>query len=290
MTVVRNEYERGRNNPFELLDEEMMYQVFTKHPYRIPTIGLKEDIEGSTAKKLRGFYDTFYWPSNATLSVYGDVPWSKVEKLVLAHFGIIPAAPHKIPELKVKEPVQTKPRKVHLTKDMGVTIVQNSYKIPEGRHKDFAAVYVAVATLGSGFGSRLQRALVDTGLASGVSTFCMPLFDPGLANITAQCTSMGKPAKVQEVIRTELAKLGNEGVAKDELARVKERILTEAAQERDGVFTEIRVTSEAIAAGDWTLAYSFPKQVAKITSADVRRVVKKYFAPNKETSGVLEPK
>ena len=87
MTVVRNEYEQGRNNPFELLDEEIMYKTFTKHPYRIPTIGTKEDIEHSTAAKLREFYDTYYWPNNATLSVMGNVPWKEVEKLVLKYFA-----------------------------------------------------------------------------------------------------------------------------------------------------------------------------------------------------------
>jgi zinc protease len=73
MTVVRNEYERSRNNPFEIIDEAMMATAFTVHPYRVATIGFKEDIEASTALKLREFYDCFYWPNNATLSILGDV-------------------------------------------------------------------------------------------------------------------------------------------------------------------------------------------------------------------------
>ncbi len=154
MTVVRNEFERSRNNPFELLDEEVMYKAFTKHPYRIPTIGLKEDIEGSTAAKLREFYNVFYWPNNATLSVFGDVTWKEVEREVLKYFGPIPTAPHPIPQLKVHEPKQTAKRSVRVKKAMGVTIAELMYKVPEGRHADFAAVYVLTAIVAGGFASR----------------------------------------------------------------------------------------------------------------------------------------
>jgi zinc protease len=289
MTVVRNEYERSRNNPFELLDEEVMYKTFAKHPYRIPTIGLKEDIEGSTAAKLRKFYDTFYWPNNATLNVFGDVSWLEVERAVLKYFGQIPASTHAIPQLKVREPKQTAKRSVHIKKAMGVTIAELMYKVPEGRHKDFAAVYVLSAILAGGFASRLRQALIDTGLASDVSTACFPLYDPGFAAFTAQCVSNVAPTKVLNIMRKEIAAIAAKGIVKEELVRAKERVLTDAANERDGVFTEMRVTSEATAAGDWTLAYKFPKDVAKLTAGDIQRVAKKYFAPAQETSGILEP-
>lgn len=288
MTVVRNEFERSRNNPFELLDEEVLYKAFAKHPYRIPTIGLKEDIEGSTAAKLREFYNTFYWPNNATLSIFGDVSWKEIEKSVLKYFAPIPTAPHTLPQLKVREPKQLSKRSVHIKKTMGVTIAELMYKVPEGRHKDFAAAYVLTAILAGGFASRLQHALVDTGLASDISHMCFPLYDPGFATFTAQCVSGIQPKKILEVMRKTVASAA-QGVTREELLRAKERILADAANERDGVFTEIRVTSEAIAAGDWTLAYKFPKDVKKLTVADITRVAKKYFTLAQETSGVLEP-
>jgi zinc protease len=289
MTVVRNEFERSRNNPFELLDEEVMYKVFEKHPYRIPTIGLKEDIEGSTAAKLRKFYDIFYWPENATLTVFGDVSWKEVERAVVAHFGAIPKAPHNIPKLKVIEPVQVSSRKVHIKKAMGATIAELSYKIPEGTHADFAAVYVLTSILAGGFAGRMQQHIVDVGLASDIFTFCAPLADPGFANFTAQCVPSVPPAKVLEKMREEIGAVAKGGITKEELLRAKERVLTDAANERDGVMMETRVTSEAIAAGDWTFAYKFPKDVSKLTVADIQRVAKKYFTPAKETSGILEP-
>ena len=171
---------------------------------------------------------------------------------------------------------------------MGVTIAELMYKVPEGRHKDFAAAYVLCAILAGGFASRLRHRLVDTGLASDISTACFPLYDPGFATFTAQCVPTVEPKKVLELMRKEIASVAAEGVSKEELTHAKERILADAAAERDGLFTEMRVTSEAVAAGDWTLAYKFPKDVARLTPADIQRVAKKYFTPAQETSGILE--
>ena len=172
---------------------------------------------------------------------------------------------------------------------MGVTIAELMYKVPEGRHKDFPAVYVLSAILAGGFASRLRQTLVDTGMASDVSTMCFPLYNPGFATLTVQCVPTVSPKKVLMSMQKEVALVLAKGVSKDELTRAKERVLADAAKERDGVFTEMRVTSEAIAAGEWTLAYKFPKEVSKLTTKDIQRVAKKYFSPAQETSGILEP-
>lgn len=289
MTVVRNEFERSRNNPFELLDEEMMYHVFTKHPYRIPTIGLKEDIEASTATKLRKFYDTFYWPNNATLTVMGDVSWSEAEKHILKYFGPIPISPHKIPVSNIREPEQKAARSVSLKKPLGIAIASLAYKVPEGRHKDYPAVQMLATIVAGGFAARLQKSLIDTGLAADVGVMAPALYDPGVATFTAHVAG-NEPKKVLAVMRKEIALLSKTPVALEEIARAQERILAESALERDGIFTEIRAMSESVAAGDWTLCYRLRDEVQKVTAKDIMRVAKKYFVPTKETSGTLTNK
>jgi zinc protease len=72
MTVVRNEYERGENNPAEALEKEIWATAFLAHPYHHSTIGWPSDFEKVPIEKLRAFYDTFYWPNNATVTIIGD--------------------------------------------------------------------------------------------------------------------------------------------------------------------------------------------------------------------------
>lgn len=287
MTVVRNEYERGRNNPFELLDEAVMEKAYVKHPYRIPTIGTKEDIEGSTARKLREFYDTFYWPNNATLMIVGDVPFAQVKRLLLTYFAPIPRSPHAIPARTVREPKQTAARKVSMHKPMGVSIAALYYKICRARDKDYPALVALATIIGGSFGSRLQHALIDTGLAADVSAFAMALYDPGVMNLMAHVAEGAAPAGVLKAMRREIRRVSKEGVTKEELEHAKERILSQSSLERDGAFNQVRAVSEAIAAGDWTLAFSIEEQVAKLRPADVNRAAKKYLTPEGETSGLL---
>ena len=65
MTVVRNEFERGENNDFEVLQKRVMATAFMAHPYHHSTIGWRSEIENVSAEALRKFHDTFYKPNNA---------------------------------------------------------------------------------------------------------------------------------------------------------------------------------------------------------------------------------
>ena len=287
MTVVRNEFERTRNSPFELLDEEVMLKAFSKHPYRIPTIGTKEDIEHSTALKLREFYNTFYWPNNATLSVFGDVPFTEVKRLVLTYFGPIPHSPHKIPEMTTVEPPQTKPLKVLLKKPFGVNIVSLTYKIPRATDPNFPSIYVLGVLLAAGFSSRLQKALVDTGLATDLQLQLPALRDPGVIVFTAHLSDNVVPSKALSVMRRVITELQKTLPHKDELDRAKERLSTQISYERDGVYVDIRAVSESIAAGDWALGYRMEKLISAVLPRDVLRVAKKYLIASQETTGIL---
>lgn len=287
MTVVRNEYERSRNNPYELLDEEIMQTAFTAHPYRIPTIGLKEDIEGSTAGKLREFYDRFYWPNNATIAVFGDVSAAEMERLVVKHFAPIPSSPRPIPQMSAVEPEQMAVRSCEVRKAAGVSIATLAYKIPHATDPDFAPVYMLSTILAGGFSSRLQKALVDRGYASEIAHITPAAFDPIIVSFTGTAAEGTVPDKLLKIMRSEIARVVKSGVETAEVGRARERILSQMAEERDGIFNEIRTVSESIAAGDWTLGYRFEEQVKKTKRTDIDRVAKKYFVPSGETSGVL---
>lgn len=287
MTIVRNEFERSRNNPFEILEEEVLATAFTVHPYRIPTIGTKEDIEASTAAKLREFYDRFYWPNNATLSVFGDVSAKEVESLALKYFGKIPHSPHEIPQMTIVEPEQKKPRSCEVRKPTGVSALQLAYKSPAATNPDFLAVYVFATILAGGFSSRLQKKIVDTGRAAELHLALHPFYDACVASFTAVLGKKYSPKQVLALIKKEVASAVKNGITNAELDRARERLLSEIAEEHDGIFSEIRAVSESIAAGDWTLSYRFEQELKLLKPATVNRIARKYFVPAGETAGTL---
>jgi len=110
MTVVRNEFERGENMPTTALGKDIWATAFQAHPYHHDTIGWRSDIERVPIEKLRAFYDTFYWPDNATVTVIGDFDAAQTLANIKKFYGVIPKSPHPFPQVYTEEPEQTGPR------------------------------------------------------------------------------------------------------------------------------------------------------------------------------------
>ena len=106
MTVVRNEFERGENDPSDVLLKESFAIAFREHPYHHPTIGWRSDIEATSIDRLRAFYNTFYYPDNASLVLVGTFDREAALDLIARHFGPLPRAPQPVPPVVTREPRQ----------------------------------------------------------------------------------------------------------------------------------------------------------------------------------------
>jgi zinc protease len=210
-----------------------------------------------------------------------------VERLVVKYFAPIPPSPHVIPKMITIEPTQIKSRACEVHKAAGVSIAMLSYKSPSAIDPDFVPLYVLGTILAGGFSSRLQKALVDRGLAAELAISMPATHDPSLISITATAADGVSAKKLLQVMRTQIAKVVKVSVEQVELARARERILSQMAEERDGVFNEIRTVSESTAAGDWTFGYVFEEKIRIVKRADIHRVAKKYFTHKCETTGIL---
>lgn len=290
MTVVRNEYERSRNNPGDLLEEAVWASAFMAHPYHHPTIGWKDDIEGSTAERLRDFYDRFYHPDNATLIVIGDISPAELIKEVPKTFGRIPRALEPIPPMKVVELPQEGPRRVELRRPGETTLVTVAHKSPKATDPSMPALMLFSQILAGGLSSRLERALVDKGLAVSVSPFLSMFIDPGLFTVTANVAPKIAPERVLTLIREALADIALRGVTAAELSRAKAQLLAHMSYERDGYLDEAYVLSEAIAGGDWTLAYRLGDTISVVTAKAVQKAAQALVREETETVGILTPK
>src|ERR1700675_4334889 len=71
MTVVRNEFERGENNPASILSERITAAAYEWHNYGKSTIGNRSDIERVPIENLRAFYKKYYRVDNVVLVVAG---------------------------------------------------------------------------------------------------------------------------------------------------------------------------------------------------------------------------
>ncbi|MGH7944239.1 MAG: M16 family metallopeptidase [Opitutaceae bacterium] len=289
MTVVRNEFERDENDPGSALDKEVGAAAFIAHPYHHPTIGWRSDIEKVSIEKLREFYDTFYWPNNATITVIGDFKTEVALRLVKQHFSAITRSPKPIPEVYTQEPPQTGPRRVTVKRPGEVGVVQIAYKAPPALHPDHAALAVLASVLSTGKTSRLYRALIDTNQAISADASKGFFHDQTLFNTTAMLAPGVTHEQVEKTLLAEVGKVTKDGVTPAEVERAINKILAGMAYGRDGSFAIAGQINEAIAVGDWTVYVSLLDQLKSVKAADVNRVANTYLKEDQGTTGWFIP-
>ncbi|PVW12621.1 M16 family metallopeptidase [Marixanthomonas spongiae] len=290
MTVVRNEFERGENNPNSLLNKEIWATAYLAHPYHHSTIGWRSDIENMPIQVLRDFYDTYYWPNNAVLTVVGDFNKEELFPLVDKYFGKIPRSEHTIPVPYTEEPTQYGPRQITVKKPGETSVISVAYKIPGVMHEDIPALDVLAELLGSGTSSVLSKEFIDSGKAFYANASTSGFAENGLFTV-----SLGfDPSKDIETLNKQLletvAKVKKEGVEQSDVDRIVSNLNAQTILSRDGSGSIAAQLTEYIAGGDWTNYINESKKLAKVTAADVHRVAKKYLVEDQSTTGHFIPK
>ena len=289
MTVVRNEFEIGENNPIHALEKEIYAAAYTAHPYHHSTIGWRSDIENVPIEKLREFYDTYYWPDNATVTLIGDIEPAAALALVKKYYGAIPHSPRPIPPMYTVEPAQSGPRRVTVQRAGQLGVVAIAYKTPAARNADTPALNVLGSILTSGKNSRLYRALTDKNLTTNVSCDVGFFHDPSLSILYASLAPDAKHAEAEQITLDEIARLKKVGVTTTEVSSAINQMLASSAYARDGAFAIASNLNEYIAAGDWTLYTTLDDAIKKVTPEDVKRVANTYFVADQSTTGWFIP-
>lgn len=290
MTVVRNELERGENDPARILDERVWALAFREHPYHHPTIGWRSDVEGVPTERLKEFYDTYYHPNNATAVLVGDFDEQTALDLIAKHFGGYPRSPQPIPPMYTTEPQQEGEIRFKLRRSGQLGVVEIGWHIPEAKHPDTPVLTVLDHVLSAGVTARLYQALVETQLAVDEHASSSQFIDPGLFTIDATLNQGVAHETVEQAIYAVLDQLRTEDVTDAELAKAKNLILTQMIYLRDSPFGVVNAIGEAEAIADWKFYVDLPKQVEAVTAADIRRVINTYFTEDNRTVGYFIPK
>ncbi|MTB49759.1 pitrilysin family protein [Lewinella sp. W8] len=289
MTVVRNEFESGENDPGGVLMERVLSTAYLWHNYGKSTIGSKADLENVPIERLQGFYRKYYQPDNAVLVVAGKIEEEKTLNLIKEKFGKIPRPERKLYPTYTREPVQDGERFVELRRVGDVQVMQAAYHIPAGPHADYAAISVLMNILTSQPSGRLYTTLVEDGDASLVWGFAPALAEPSFAMFNVNVLKENDLASVEEAFKATLEKVREEAPTEEEVNRAKERILKNfELGQRDANRVGLTMSSY-IAQGDWRLGFIYRDRVEQVTAEDVLRVAQEYFKPANRTVGRFFP-
>lgn len=289
MTVVRNEFERGENNSASLLNKEIWATAYMAHPYHHSTIGWRSDIENMPIEVLRDFYNTYYWPNNATLTIIGDFQKDDLFKLVDKYFGGITKAPHEIPQPYTEEPEQLGPRRVTVKKPGQQAIVTIGYKIPGMLHEDLPALNVLGQIIGSGTSSIINKTFVDSGIALYGYANATNFKEVGLFSISLGFTPDKNHEDINAQMLNMVENIKKEGVLQTDIDRVVAKLNAQTMLSRDGSGSIASQLTEAIAGGDWKNYVVGIETLSNVNAEDVKRVANTYLNENHSTTGYFEP-
>ncbi|MBI1824945.1 MAG: insulinase family protein, partial [Planctomycetes bacterium] len=289
MTVVRNEFEMGENQPIAILTERMENAAYLWHNYGKSTIGSKEDIERVPIANLKEFYKKYYQPDNAMVVIAGKFEPEKALALVDKYFAPIPKPTRTLSATYTVEPVQDGERQVILRRNGDVNAVGALYHICAGSHPDAAALDAVQHVLTNKPSGRLYKALVDGGLASNVFGNVMSLREPGFAEFMAQVRLEQDPRKALDKLTEVMEGFDKQPVTAEETERAKASLLKGIEldlTQSDSIGIEL---SEWAAMGDWRLYFIHRDRIKELKPEDLQRVASFYFTQSNRTSGLFLP-
>ncbi|MEY3251939.1 MAG: hypothetical protein RL227_912, partial [Pseudomonadota bacterium] len=247
MTVVRNEFESGENNPGGVLFERLLGTMYDWHNYGKSTIGARTDIENVDIARLQAFYRRHYQPDNATLIVAGKFDAARVLAWVQQSFGAIPKPTRVREPTYTLDPAQDGERVVTVRRVGGAPLIYIGYHVPPGPHPDFGAAQMLAQVLGDTPGGRLHKRVVEKGQAAQAFSATLAWAEPSSLIVGAALAPGQDMAVARAAMTAVLDGVAAEPVTAEELQRARQAWLNGwdagfADPERIGV-----ALSEAIA-------------------------------------------
>ncbi len=284
--VVIEEYkQRYLNQPYGDIWLLLRPLIFKVHPYRWATIGKDiEHIEKATMEDVKDFYTRFYNPTNAILSIVGDLTLDYVKELCIKWFEPIEGGKPYHRSLPV-EPPQSEPNFLEVERDVPVNALYKIYRMCSRLDADYHATDLLSDVLSNGNSSRLHLELhKKKGLFSQISAFISGDLEPGFFVVAGYLNDGVDMKEADETITAELNKLITSGVEEEELQKVKNKV------EANLIYSEISGLDKAMnlgyfeLLGDAEMANNEIDKYLKVEVSDIIRVASKLFDPANSTT------
>jgi zinc protease len=287
-TVIISERQGAENEPVFLLGEEVQGAAFRVHPYHHETIGDLCDLERITHGDLWRHYERYYGPDNAIAVAVGDFDRPQMLARIEELFGPIPARSAN-PAIHRPEPPQRGERRVMLEGPGHTAYLQIAYHAPAASEPDFFPMVVLTAILSGPTGmnlfagsppnrsSRLYKALVETGLAAGVSGSMPPMLDPYLYNLVATVRSGQSVEDVEAALDAEFERVLAEPISNDELNVAIKQAKAQFAYSSESVTNQGFWLGYSAVVADTDWFETFLDNLASVTVEDVHRVASRYL-------------
>lgn len=262
-------------------------------PYGHPVMGSPSQLMEADADEARDFYRRMYGPDNATLVVAGDVTVDRIRGLAGTWLGGLDArgSPGGLPDPVAVPRTGAGQRFVLEYPAISRPVAYLAYDVPPAGHDDEAALIVLFHLLADEPEGRLRRELVESGgVAEAVTASLVSRAGPGRMIFGALPARDVGAVAVQGHMERELARLLLEIPTEEEVARVRQRVTTDALAEGEGVEGRADLLQQArLHHGSATAVNGRVEAVEMVTPEDVQAVAARYLTMDNRTVVLVVP-
>ncbi|MCK4764283.1 MAG: insulinase family protein [Candidatus Aminicenantes bacterium] len=291
--VIKEERRTGvENQPIGKLVEEMLALAFKDHPYRVNGIGPMSNIDHISRQDMIAYFRANYTAKNMVIGIAGDVYPQQLQELARKYFLKIPPGKRN-PRVFTVEPKQLGEKTVTIFEDSQPVLILG-YHCPSILHEDFVKFSILDNILTSGRSSRLNKKMVidDKSALALFSMAGMPGNKyPGLYLIFAAPNMKHSNEEMLKTIDAEIEKIKKESVGEAELqsAKTRRRVrLLGGMQSNTGLL--MAMLGAEVKLGGWEKVFDNLEKIEKVTTEDIRRLVKKYLTVDNRSVARLEKK
>jgi predicted Zn-dependent peptidase len=290
-TVKEEKRSRIDNQPYGPASIKLDETLFDNWSNGHPVIGDFADLEASSIKDVKKFFDTYYAPNNAVMAIVGDFNSGEMQKLVEKYFASIPSAPAAA-KPNVAEAKQVKEKYLKVTDQHAkAPAFWMAWKAPGRREPDYYALGVIEKLLSAGESSRLyQRVVKGDKNTLKVDAGYDERRGPSAFEIFAIVKPDSTPEKVRASLWSELERLKTEPVSQEELDKAKNQILRGLFA--SGSYESLqRSVGRAELLAEYAAFFGDPKLLDKdlenylaVKPADIQRVARSIFVKEGTTT------
>ena len=285
--VVSERKMRTEDSPTGRLYWELYQLAYDKHPYKTGPIGWQEDLDATSFEDALAFYERFYAPNRAILSLVGDFSVKEALGTIDRYYGDFPSQPFEAPVVAA-EPARKGTRRKVIPMKVETVFLADAVFGPTYDDSHAAVDSLIANLLADGKLGYLAAQLVETGVARSVSGDA----DPGMDRDLSTVVVVGNPgvslSRLEGAYDAARAKFPS-WLTAERLESFKLYYLAGQWESlRDPLHLAMQTASSAATAGDpaWDLA--FLSKVQGVTLADVRARWP-YWTTSARTRVILEP-
>lgn len=255
---------------------EFAYQSWE---YSHSVIGSMDDLDAAELSDVQEFFDLYYAPNNAVLSIAGDFEIDDALQQVQLYFGDIPRGAEP-PEVAFTEPTQTEYVEHDIEDALATSdALMMGWHVPSADGDDAPAIDLLATILGSGESSRLYSRLVtDDEIALEIQADHDARRGPGLFTVWA-VTRDSEPEEMRDAILDEFAALAG-SITEEERARALESAArSTVSRVETNLGRALTIARDALYFDDADRVNSRLQMYESVTVEDLNRVAETYLTP-----------